>query len=417
MDREKEQKNLHNVCIEVGFILQEEAHKVSSEIEVQLVGSVAKGTWLKGASDIDFFLKFPRGINESLMEANAGLITLSAFARLEIEPIVMNASHPYLKSKYKGYNIDVVPCYKMEVGDEIISAVDRTPLHTEYIQNNLKEEQKIEVIRLKKWMKDIGIYGAESSVKGFSGYLCELLIIYYGNFEFMFKCMSFWQEHSVFYMKYKGDYQFPDANLVFIDPVDITRNVAAAVSTDSYAKAITYASKNLPRYNLLYNEPAIQDFFDKRGTDVIVVNMRNSEKVMNDEIQYEYALKYQKQAIKQLTAEGFIVWGSEFIFKGLYVIYLFELESNMIPRLKKHYGPPAWNTKGRSGFLEKHNEFSIEDGKLITFIPRRWSKATNFLSQAIGDAQGAQTLDASVIKLTPNELFNKYINRVRRHAT
>ena len=39
-----------------------------------------------------------------------------------------------------------------------------------------------EVRLLKKFMQGIGVYGAEIKVGGFSGYLCELLIMKYGSF-------------------------------------------------------------------------------------------------------------------------------------------------------------------------------------------------------------------------------------------
>jgi tRNA nucleotidyltransferase (CCA-adding enzyme) len=39
-----------------------------------------------------------------------------------------------------------------------------------------------EVRLLKKFMKGTGVYGAEIKIGGFSGYLCELLILKYRSF-------------------------------------------------------------------------------------------------------------------------------------------------------------------------------------------------------------------------------------------
>jgi tRNA adenylyltransferase (EC 2.7.7.25) len=49
--------------------------------------------------------------------------------------------------------------------------------------SNLHREQKDEVRLLKKFMKGIGVYGAEIKVKGFSGYVAELLVYFYDSFR------------------------------------------------------------------------------------------------------------------------------------------------------------------------------------------------------------------------------------------
>ena len=46
------------------------------------------------------------------------------------------AEHPYIRGYYKDYYIEIVPCYKIEKSSQKLSAVDRTPLHTDYVKNN-----------------------------------------------------------------------------------------------------------------------------------------------------------------------------------------------------------------------------------------------------------------------------------------
>jgi len=50
------------------------------------------------------------------------------------------AEHPYIKATVDGHVVELVPCYKISKGNKIISAVDRTPLHNEYVLKNLKEK-------------------------------------------------------------------------------------------------------------------------------------------------------------------------------------------------------------------------------------------------------------------------------------
>ena len=91
------------------------------------------------------------------------------------------AEHPYLEIFIDGYRVDIVPCYDAKPG-EWQSATDRTPYHTDYIKAHLAKELRGEVRLLKKFMQGIDVYGAEIKVGGFSGYLCELLIMKYGSF-------------------------------------------------------------------------------------------------------------------------------------------------------------------------------------------------------------------------------------------
>jgi len=50
---------------------------------------------------------------------------------------------------------------------------------TQKLSNSLKEEVRI----LKKFFFHIDVYGAEIAKEGFSGYVSEVLISYFGSFE------------------------------------------------------------------------------------------------------------------------------------------------------------------------------------------------------------------------------------------
>ena len=56
-------------------------------------------------------------------------------------------------------------------------AADKSPFHTEYVTNKLDEEKRDQVRLLKKFLKSLGIYGAEIAKNGFSGYVTEVLIL------------------------------------------------------------------------------------------------------------------------------------------------------------------------------------------------------------------------------------------------
>ena len=162
-----------------------------------------------------------------------------------LKPMLL-ASHPYLTCDIDGFEVDIVPCYAIGEGQSIISAVDRTILHTKYIQRHLRKEQEDEVLLLKKFMDAVGTYGSEFKTGGFAGYLCELLILKYGTFEATLRTAQNWKRHTVIDLEdfgTAGNPLFKNDPLVFIDPTDKNRNVGAALRMERYVDFIV-ASRN-----------------------------------------------------------------------------------------------------------------------------------------------------------------------------
>src|SRR3990172_9862900 len=142
-----------------------------------LVRSVAKGVHLTG-TEIDIFVAFPPDTPRDVLERE-GL----AFGDILERPVRMYAEHPYTRGWYGGFEVEIVPCYRITDATERMSAVDRTPLHVDYVLGHVKDGQQNEVRLLKAWAEGIEVYGAEAKILGFSGYLCELLVLKYGSFR------------------------------------------------------------------------------------------------------------------------------------------------------------------------------------------------------------------------------------------
>ena len=148
---------------------------------MRVEGSVAKDTWLSENPDIDIFMRLPTSIpRKNLGEVGLKIAKKAAEGYVQLERF---AEHPYLEIVVEGYHADIVPCYDAKPG-EWQSATDRTPYHTDYINRTSQlKALRGEVRLLKAFMQGIGVYGAEIKVGGFSGYLCELLIMNYGSFN------------------------------------------------------------------------------------------------------------------------------------------------------------------------------------------------------------------------------------------
>jgi tRNA nucleotidyltransferase (CCA-adding enzyme) len=214
--------------------------------EIVVAGSFARGTNLRGDSDVDIFLLFPKSVPKENMERIALEIAKKVTKSHRNESYTMKyAEHPYVRLLLGdiGMNVDVVPAYKIRSADEMGTAVDRTQLHNEFVRSRLSGSHRDDVLVLKSFLKAHSIYGADARTEGFSGYLCELLIIHYGTFAQLLEAMANAKAAIAIRVGEKAD-QAETAvlvkrfskNFVVIDPTDDNRNVAANVSLESFAR-------------------------------------------------------------------------------------------------------------------------------------------------------------------------------------
>jgi tRNA nucleotidyltransferase (CCA-adding enzyme) len=185
--------------------------------------------------------------------------TISIGRNILEKPEEYYAEHPYIRGYYHHHQVEVVPCYNIENASQKLSAVDRTPLHTKYVKEHLQEKQKPEVRLLKKFLQGIGCYGAEAKIEGFSGYLCEILILKYGSFRKLLESAQLWKTRETLTLQ-AGDYPSFDTALTFIDPIDKTRNVASALSEEKFNLFVKACQEYLkePRFTFFFPNPIQQ---------------------------------------------------------------------------------------------------------------------------------------------------------------
>lgn len=264
------------------------------DVEILLAGSVARGTQIKGNSDIDIFLLFPRKLKEEFIEKKGLEIGKSIVNKRKNESyIVKYAEHPYTRILLNDMrlNVDVVPAYKITDAKDRGTAVDRTQLHNEFVNSNLTERQRDEVRVLKVLLKSHHIYGAEAKTEGFSGYLCELLIYHYGSFAKLITEIANVQIPLIIdTSKNSKDAELAlllkkfGKNIIVIDPTDSNRNVAANVSDESLFRFMLIArnvvknpSKELflgKGYSNVDSERKLSALKNKLGVNLYVVHFK-----------------------------------------------------------------------------------------------------------------------------------------------
>lgn len=370
---------------------------------VRVEGSVAKDTWISENPDIDIFMRLPT----SIPRKNLGQVGLKIAkdAAGDAEQLERFAEHPYLEIFIEGYRVDIVPCYDAKPG-EWQSATDRTPYHTDYIKSNLSVEKRNEVRLLKRFMQGIGVYGAEIKTGGFSGYLCELLIISYGSFYKTIQAFANYSKRITidiggFYAERKKELAllFPEP-LVIVDPVDKGRNVASAVQNQKLYTFIGASREFLKK-------PSEEFFYPPKRHAVppnliegrlarccssfvfLVIGETNAvpDVLWGQLYRSKRSLRklFETNDFKVLKDE---VWSDE----KAPSIFVFELEQNVLPNIKKHLGPQLERQIESEKFLGKYSADEkvisgpyIENGRWIVEVPRRNPNAATLLSEKLKD--------------------------------
>ena len=322
-----------------------------------LVGSSSRGTSLRGA-DVDIFIRFKRGYGIREME-KLGLEIGHSILKKGVEKY---AEHPYVSSNEFGRKVDVVPCFMIDNANERLTAVDRTPLHSEYLKTHLTVQQRDEVKLLKLFMRKQGIYGSELKTNGFSGYVTELLIVNYGSFLSAITHFSTLKGKLII-----GDYEATKkftSPVIIIDPTDPQRNAGAAVSLTalSILKLCGKIFLRDPSESYFGMEPDKKPSPNvDRGTVFYIIRIRRPEIV--DDIIFPQVQKMISAIVRASKEYGFNIISSEYSVEDEIEVLL-ELETDILPSVKLHSGPPV-ESDNVIPFLEKHNGKDVLRGPYV----------------------------------------------------
>ncbi|RMF90079.1 MAG: CCA tRNA nucleotidyltransferase [Methanobacteriota archaeon] len=353
---EEEKSAMAEVCARLLEKVAGRLMEVDGDLTAEVLGSVSRDTWLAREKDIDLFVKFPTTYSKRELEE-----TVTALGKELLEKVEKRfAEHPYIRGRFEGYDVEIIPCYEVKAATERVSAVDRTPFHDRFVRENLGGRAD-EVRLLKQFLKGIGCYGAEARTEGFSGYLCELLIIRYGSFEETLRAASKWRPPVSIGLKgakpcWEGQTQ--PAPMSFPDPTDSQRNVASALSMDRLSLFI-YAAKEFlrePRQTFFFpnrrkaDARRVVERLRERGTWLVALSFTAPDVI--EDILYTQLRKTVRTLERLLSERDFTVIQSGF-HAGERITVAFELESPALPAARLHQGPPV-NSPREEDFLRKH---------------------------------------------------------------
>jgi len=418
------------------------AQKLGVEANVRVEGSIAKDTWISGEPDVDVFMCIPKSIPRAML--GEVCLKVAKEAMKGARQVERFAEHPYLEAFVDGVRVNVVPCYDVKPG-EWLSATDRTPFHTDYVNAHLTVDKRSEVRLLKKFMKGIGVYGAEIKVGGFSGYLCELLILHYRSFFETVEAFAGHRQRLVIDIEgfYKDrekelDLLF-DEPLVVVDSVDKARNVASAVREQRLYAFIAASQAFLKNPNHNFFEPKktipfavtkMRRELKRRGSKIVFVVFGKVGVV--PDISWGQLYKSQRSLRKLVELSGFGVlrdlpWSDE---KGR-SMFVFELDDCCISPVKLHLGPPLDKEKECERFIQKHlgkpSTFCgpyVQNGRWVVLVQRKYTDACVLLKEKLKDggknagvAEGISlVLKKRVFKVCVNEQIAGIYGKNREFA-
>ncbi|MCY1156444.1 MAG: cca, partial [Nitrososphaera sp.] len=305
-------------------------------------------------------------------------------------PKLRYSDHPYVEVFVNNVRVNVVPCYDVQQG-KWQSAADRSPFHTHYISSHFDNEKRRRARLLKKFFKSVGIYGAEISTEGFSGYVSEVLVLRYSAFVNVLLAAADWQERQIIAVSdYDSDFvKASNGPLIIIDPVDRRRNLGTAISPQSVAKFMLAARAFLEKPSLEFFKEGKSH---RRGAgkrllpNVLVVEFSHEKK--SPDIIWGQLKRSINAIAKQLELAHFEVLRSSCVTDERSSAALaFLLESITLPAYTKKKGPQIFRRKDTASFLSNRKKplatWVDREMRVVMLIERKATDARKFVKSLL----------------------------------
>ncbi len=381
--------------------IEKELKKNRVEAEVVVGGSAAKNTYLK-TFDLDIFVRFKNKADPDLLE----VILNNAFGKSRVSRL--HGSRDYFQISVNGQGYEIVPVLKITKATQAKNITDVSMLHVEWVLKNLKNPDDVRLAKL--FMKAHNLYGAESYISGFSGYIVEILIAHYGNFLKMIEAVANWKSKTIIdvanHYKNKNDLIMnlnkskQVSPLIIIDPVDKNRNAAAAVSPEKYAQFIYAAQEFLKK-------PSESGFTKQKFS---ISNIKKEAKMLKAKL---IILKFNllkgksdvvcSKALKtyEFFAEKLRSYDFEILKSGVEIdenimenIMWFIVLPERLPEFAKVQGPQIWvDKKNLDQFIAKHHSVFLDGDKLAALRKRRFVDAKSLFEFLIKDNYVRERVD------------------------
>ncbi len=365
---EKELKILRELANDVVLKLNKK------KVKAFVGGSLAKGTLIKKEEqDIDIFIVFE---NEEEVQGFEKILKKIKFSgRLK----KVHGSRDYFQILNSVAKIELIPTVETKNPEDAQNVTDVSLSHVKYVSGMINKNKGLagEIKLAKAFCQAQGFYGAESYIKGFSGYSLEILVIHFGSFNNFLKAILkigkgkkgvidskkyFKNAKEVLYELNASKLKSP---LVVIDPTYKYRNVNAGLGEETFEKFLDVVKQFLKKPS--------KGFFEKKDIDVIElkkfavkhkaslleINLRSDRQ--EGDIVGTKCRKFLDFFINELKRNGQDVTRKEFYYSGSgqnAVGYLVVKEKKIV----EVRGPPVKMKESVKGFKKEHKKTFVKKG-------------------------------------------------------
>jgi len=359
------------------------------KLVAQAGGSLAKGTLVvKEKQDIDVFVVFD--YSEDIIRLEKILKKIKLPGKLK----KVHGSRDYFQIDCNNVLLEVVPVVKNKDPEQAENVTDISLSHVKYIAGEIKKNPAIadEIKLAKVFCRANSCYGAESYIRGFSGYSLELLVIYFGGFVKFLKEIR--KKNIIDSLKYfKSEREIMNelntskirGPIVLIDPTYKFRNVCAGLSMETFEKFLDVAEKFLKNPSLEFFEEKVIDvsemrkFAGEKKARFVEINLKTDRQ--EGDIAGTKMKKMFDFFSRELIRKGQKILRKEFEYSGkgqkakgyLIVKEIPEIEikgpsiglQDAVKAFRKAKGNKAFEMKGFWWFRE---EISVE--KVLNFVKK-----------------------------------------------
>ncbi len=355
-------------------------------------GSGAKNTFLRNQHDIDIFVLYPYTQFKNRSAEISDLTEEKLKKAFKLERI--HGSRDYFRTTFEGKSFEIIPILAIANAAQAVNITDISPLHSRWVKKRTTKELQDQIRLLKAFCKSAGIYGAESYIRGFSGYVCEILTVRHKSFIGVLKASQKWLPGDVIDVEklLKGKPAFTVLNksklqspLIIIDPVQHSRNAAAALDMESFVrfkkKAALFLKKpSIDFFVRSYLSPEqIQQKYKGKATIVAVQPIEGKEDVSGSALHKAFQ-HFEAQAANN----GFSLKESDWEWdKKGHALLWFVARKEPIDKTFLHPGPPAKFPQHVEKFKKQHKKTMMKGKKIYAVVTREHTTLKSMFSKLI----------------------------------
>jgi len=359
---------------EIQGILEEETKKIINflknkikkkniKADIFLGGSFAKETIIKKDKyDIDIYVRFQHD-NKSISD------TIAVILGNKAERI--HGSRDYFKLNKGKVSWEIIPILRINAAEKAKNITDLSPFHVSYVKNCVKKNKLGDEIRLAKaFCYSQNVYGAESYIRGLSGYAVELLVCYYKGFLQLVKAAAKSKDRIILDPEkfYKNKQEILEnlneaklqSPIILVDPTYKSRNALAALSQETFIKFKETCIKFL--------EKPSEKFFEKKEFDEKSFRKIKGEFAMLEiktnkqagDIAGSKLLKFAK-LLENEASKYFEIKSKYFEYNDAQAAFLYLIIKKKQDRIIS--GPPICHLLNLTKFKSAHKSVFIKQGR------------------------------------------------------